>query len=46
MMVVKNKIQIFFFFNKYTFLKEKNIFVYIIEISLKLNFNFSFGKKS
>ncbi len=46
MMVVNNKIQIFFFFNKIIFTYIYiYIFVYIIEISFRLNFKFVIWKK-
>jgi len=38
--ILNNKIQIFSFLGQFTFLRGKNIFVYIIGNKLSLNFNF------
>jgi hypothetical protein len=44
--ILNNDIQIFFISNSFFFLKEKNIFVYIIEKNLTLNFHIVIWTKS
>jgi hypothetical protein len=44
--ILNNEIQIFLFSNQFIFLKEKNMFIYIISNTWSLNFNLVIWTKS